>query len=418
MPALLVVADDLTGAADTGVQLAARGIPTLVTLEPVAAWRDAARDIEVLVASTDSRHLPAAEAAARVRDAVSWARDAGVPHVYKKIDSTLRGNPGAELAAALEASGARTLPLVPAHPAMGRTTRDGRVYVHGQPLDRTPFADDPLEPVDDSDIAVVIRRQARVPIAMAAWGEDASPAGGILILDAETGDDLARAGHWIARQGLLAVTAGSGGFAGQLPDLLCLRRSPPEPQGYPERVLVACGSVTGVSLAQTDRAQADGVAAVRIAPDLLMADDPCTGRAADDLVEAVRERERHGSPVLLRTAGDPHDLDACLALGASLGLDRRTTHDRVATNVGRIAGSVLDGVGFDLLVVVGGDTLRAVARALGWRGLRPLRELVPGVPVSAVVGGRGPRLVVSKAGGFGPPDVIARILQALEKGAA
>lgn len=418
-PALLVVADDMTGAADVGVQLAARGIRTLVTLEPVTAWRDAAAGHPVLVASTDSRHLAPAEAAARVREAVAWARDAGVPRVYKKIDSTLRGNLGAELEACLRASGVRVLPLLPAFPALGRTTRAGRVYVHGRPLEQTTFAHDPLEPAADSDVAAVIGRQTGLATWTAALPVDdtSPPHDGILIVDAETDDDLARAGRWLARHDLLRAAAGSSGFAAHLPALLRLPPSHTEATRYPDRMLVVCGSVNDVALVQADRAAADGLASVRVTPDLLLADGPCAGPALDALTDEVREHERHGRSVLLRTAVDRRDLEAAVARGAAAGLGADAVLHAVAGNVGRIAGVVVDRTGFELMGVIGGDTLRAVARALGWRGLRPLREVVPGVPISATVGGRGPRLVVSKPGGFGPPDVLAHVMRELRAGA-
>ena len=60
---IAVIADDLTGAADTGVQLARAGHRTAVAFrgEPAPA------DVDAVVADTDSRGLAAAEAAARVR---------------------------------------------------------------------------------------------------------------------------------------------------------------------------------------------------------------------------------------------------------------------------------------------------------------------------------------------------------------
>jgi uncharacterized protein YgbK (DUF1537 family) len=253
---------------------------------------------------------------------------------------------------------------------------------------------------------------------VAAPGDAGATAEGILIVDADTDDDLARAGRWLARHHWLPATAGSAGFAAQLPGLLGLQPAPIELPRYPERVLAVCGSVNGVSLAQADRAEADGLTAVRPGPNLLLADDAASAPACEEIAAAVREHDRHGRRVLLRSAGDRHDLDACEARGAALGLGRQDVHDRVAANVGRTVGAVLDRIGFDLLVVVGGDTLRAVAGALGWRGLRPLGELLPGVPVSATVGGHGPRLVVSKAGGYGPPDMLVRMVRALGAGAA
>src|SRR5918994_1441411 len=96
-----IIADDLTGAADTGVQLAHAGYRSAV------AFRDApippADDLDAVALDTDSRAIPAGFAAKRVMEAVRSVRD--IPIVYKKLDSTLRGPIAAELAAALGASG-------------------------------------------------------------------------------------------------------------------------------------------------------------------------------------------------------------------------------------------------------------------------------------------------------------------------
>src|SRR6185436_9804566 len=89
----LIVADDLTGATDSGAQFACRGLDTFVQ------WRDS-RPAEETVVACDlaTRQLAPAEAAARheaaVRRYLSPDR-----RLYKRIDSTLRGQPAAEIAA-------------------------------------------------------------------------------------------------------------------------------------------------------------------------------------------------------------------------------------------------------------------------------------------------------------------------------
>ena len=56
---LFIIADDFTGALDTGVQFAARGIPTQVTVDPEVDF--AAHDTAVLVVDTETRHLTVSE---------------------------------------------------------------------------------------------------------------------------------------------------------------------------------------------------------------------------------------------------------------------------------------------------------------------------------------------------------------------
>ena len=96
-----IIADDLTGAADTGVQLVRAGYRTAVAFRgcPVPP----AQDLDAVALDTDSRAMPAGFAAKRVLEAAHAVRDARI--VYKKIDSTLRGPVAAELCAALGATG-------------------------------------------------------------------------------------------------------------------------------------------------------------------------------------------------------------------------------------------------------------------------------------------------------------------------
>src|SRR5215203_6386985 len=113
-----IIADDLTGAADTGVQLARAGYRTAV------AFRDTPipppEDLDAVVVDTDSRAMPDGFATKRVLETVPAVRYARI--VYKKLDSTLRGPIAAELAAALGASGRDRAVVAPAFPSAGRTT--------------------------------------------------------------------------------------------------------------------------------------------------------------------------------------------------------------------------------------------------------------------------------------------------------
>ena len=94
MTELWMTADDFTGALDSGVQLAKAGLAVRVALS--GGLRENANGAAVRVADTQSRHLPPEEAKERVRAQMAAAAKAGVPVLYKKTDSTLRGNLGAE----------------------------------------------------------------------------------------------------------------------------------------------------------------------------------------------------------------------------------------------------------------------------------------------------------------------------------
>ncbi len=137
MVKLLIVADDFTGALDTGVQFSKKDVPTLVTTNTDLEPASLSGDIEVMVVDIESRHLPAQSAYERVRLLTKAAVRVGVRYFYKKTDSTLRGNIGAELSAFLHACGGDMLAFVPAFPKSRRTTKNGIHYVDGVMLHET-----------------------------------------------------------------------------------------------------------------------------------------------------------------------------------------------------------------------------------------------------------------------------------------
>ena len=95
---LFVIADDFTGALDTGVQFASYGAATKVIVGTGLQALEADAQTQVLVVDAETRHLPAAQAYDTVYRLVRWAKEKKIGCIYKKTDSALRGNIGAELA--------------------------------------------------------------------------------------------------------------------------------------------------------------------------------------------------------------------------------------------------------------------------------------------------------------------------------
>ena len=96
----LLVADDLTGACDAAVHFAMRGIRPAVVLVARGASAAGARMVAI---STESRDLAPDDIRRALFAAAAEFPGDCAARVFKKIDSTLRGNTGVEIAAALEA---------------------------------------------------------------------------------------------------------------------------------------------------------------------------------------------------------------------------------------------------------------------------------------------------------------------------
>ena len=139
---LAIIADDFTGANDTGVQFSKRGLKTGVVTDRKAI-ATALGELDVVVVDTETRFAGVDEAYVKVRDSAETLRDNGVDYLYKKIDSTFRGNIGAEITAALDAMGAKWAFIAPALPSHGRTTLKGKQPAYGKPVAETEMAQDP-----------------------------------------------------------------------------------------------------------------------------------------------------------------------------------------------------------------------------------------------------------------------------------
>jgi uncharacterized protein YgbK (DUF1537 family) len=205
-PAILVIADDLTGANDAGVQFAVAGIRSVVFANHHLERLPEA--CPAVVINTESRHIPAVPAAERVRKIGLMGMQAGVRCFYKKTDSTLRGNIGAELEALLSATGAAGIPFVPALPDLGRTTREGIHYVHGVPIGETAFARDPLNPIRHSRVADVLAPQMSGAICSVTSAAEETT--GIAVVDCESNEDLGRIARALAEADRLQVRVGVG----------------------------------------------------------------------------------------------------------------------------------------------------------------------------------------------------------------
>lgn len=409
----LILADDLTGAADCAIAFARRGLAASVAWGAEVSGEPAPDDA-VLAFDADSRQLAAAEAAARHRTVLEAQHRGGVA-LFKKIDSTLRGQPAAELAETvrvLRERGHGALSVVaPAFPATGRTTVDGRIRLNGQALEDTPlWVRDHSYPSADL-VAVLEADNLRVglasldvvrggPEALARLVSDAVATGwDAVVCDAVVPGDLdivAQATLPLADQ---VFWTGSGGLA------QALARAGPDRSVddlVPARVvgggiLLVVGSLAEASrAASVSLATEDALLALSIAPATLRAGP---GNAEWQAVSGriARTLAANGD-VLAEIALDP---DVDLSRGAELARRLAELLQPAAPHIGA-------------LFATGGETALALLSALGVNGIRLLDEVEPGVPLGLTRGAlRVP--IVTKAGAFGDAGTLSRCLSHLRR---
>ena len=419
MPKLLVIADDLTGAADTAAQFAKQGIDTLVLVDSTHAWPAAAAECEVLIVNTESRHLSAEDAADRVRKSVVTGATFGTTHYYKKTDSTLRGNIGSELEALRVAVGQPVLPYLPAYPRLGRTTTNGKLYVNGKLLEETTFSSDSLAPVHESHVPSIVANQTSTPcllvndFTLLDELEKEPRDGAFWLFDAASDQDLFEAGKLLKQSDMLVATAGSAGFAKYLAQLLDLDASQPEIPSANGPMLVVAGSLNEVTLAQLAYAERAGFESVTLSPTVLVTERGAQTTEGRRAIAEVLGHSQAGRDVIIRTVSSSGDASPYVEYARSRELATAEIHALISKNLAEVVAGVIERGEFTTLVILGGDTMLAIARELGWTSFVPRGEVVPGVAVSKVGGVPHALLVVSKAGGFGDTAVLTKIKEGL-----
>ena len=233
---ILALADDMTGALEVGAKFSGAGIRTLAATEPVRA-----ESAQAVVFDTETRHTSPEVAAGRVKRFVQQ-RDAAPPRlIYKKTDSTLRGNISAELSALAEVFPDWQIGYAPAYPALGRTVKLGVLYVDGVAVEHTAFAHDARNPVRSSSVRSMLHPQLCCTI-----------------FDGETDEHLREAARSILANPSMRIAAGPAGLAEMIAEQIDLPRSDPPRLPAVRTCLAMNGSLHERSAIQMRHALAPG----------------------------------------------------------------------------------------------------------------------------------------------------------------
>lgn len=431
---LLVVSDDLTGALDSGVQLAKAGIPTEVKIfsDQLNTLADKIQpDSLVLVVDTESRHISPEAAYRRVADTIRWAQEQGIPRLYKKTDSTLRGNLGPEMAALIDNGNGLPLIFVPAFPALGRTTEGGRQYVYGVPLEDTEFARDPLNPMNTSQIDAIINTNANLEVRevepsgltdlLKKLREEASAEKPLVVLvNGRSEKDLEETARALAlffdetrpytpSKTIKHSIAGCAGFAAYLPGLLKLKKSKVRPPRLPKPLVVVNGSLNPVALAQARHALAQGFLDLPLEPEGLQSPE-----IRRNIVQKISEAAEADRACVVRTVLTEEDFEDYTGRAEKLGIPREQMHRILPQLLGEILHQAAKETVLGTMVIFGGDTLGGILASFGKGTIIPLTETFPGVVTAQIPEVLNPRYLISKAGGFGEEDFLSKLLLQLD----
>ncbi|MEJ7767742.1 MAG: four-carbon acid sugar kinase family protein [Chitinophagaceae bacterium] len=411
---LVVVADDFTGANDTGVQFRKAGLKVNVIFSTYQLKEDL-EHTEVLVIDIESRFDTRSAAYQKCYNLGKQLYDIGNIIVYKKMDSTLRGNIGAEIDGLMDALQIKVALLAPALPSNGRTTHNGEVYVHGVKLGNTEVVNDPRTPVTLSRIAEIIRLQSTrkcSELLTGVFNESSIKANEVVSKEIENGSeiiifdsieetDLKNIAHLIENVGDMSVLiAGSAGLAHHLREMSFIR---------PRHLhFVFSGSVSEQSRKQIKYTIDQGNCRLYLIDGKnLLNENVEPAQLIASLLQDIQNGERQ---FIFTSNVSLEDVEQVFFAAWERGLSKDIAAEMVAVAFGTLAATLIKRFNPSAVLLTGGDIAIKTVRALNATGIQIDQEILPGIQTGILTGCIVNSIIATKAGSFGADDAISNTL--------
>jgi D-threonate/D-erythronate kinase len=420
-----VIADDLTGASDTGIQFVTSGFPTTVVLNPDNINAKQIQS-DVLVIDTDSRSIKSNDAYQKVYNTSKFLKEIGINQIYKKIDSTLRGHLGAEIKAVMDVFEPDFAIIVPAYPSMGRVTKNGVHYVWGVPIDKTEMAKDIYNPIRYSNITMLLNKQTQIKVGhvktmtlgrtlgnwraeLDTWRKKQVQ---WLVFDAETDEDLHLIAQNIDKLPYSVVWVGSAGLAEYLSNIHFKKKSDliqnvkktnentknriiknNTPNGH---ILVVSGTSSSVTEQQIQHLIREcDFHGVKLNPLDIINGLPLN--ILEHYLTEIGEAYSSGKEVVLYVS--PHS-EQVYEQAKLKGLLLSDVGHIITNTIAELVKHIIKNFQVKGLVLTGGETAKHVCNHLDVFGIELIKELDTGIPLGRLIG-QSELYVVTKAGAFG-----------------
>lgn len=404
---LLVIADDFTGALDTGVQFSSHGIQTMVSTQTEIDYGRISSALEVLVINAESRHLSQNQAYERIKAILSDALAADIPYIYKKVDSALRGNISSEIKAVVDSFPQQAIPFLPAYPEMNRVVVNGHLYIDDVLVSESVFAEDPYEPVRESNIIQRLKKEANLSAVLIQAEMIHQEYAAVHVFDAQTDEMLRWQAEKLQEADLLRVTVGCAGFAKVLAKQLFPARENVT-HTIEKPIVVVCGSVNPITQAQVQYAEERYPRISLTADQLLTADYWDSPQGKEDRQAYSRLMQEYPLIIFETFSEDT---------SAELRRRSETTNHSVSDSrfqIGVALGKLTEALWTEhqenTFLFTGGDTLFQSMKVLGIKGIIPLTEMQPGIVLSVLEWNNKQMKVITKSGGFGSETLFEELI--------
>ena len=425
-----IIADDLTGANDTSLQLFLRGCKTQVAFgEDISI--DENLKTEVFAMSTETRNADAKTAHEKVLNvSENILKKYNFEYIYKKIDSVLRGNIAVEVVTLLDSLEYDAAVIFPAFPNEGRTTIGGFHLVKGIPLQRTEVSRDPACPIMESNIINLLKSQ--LPEEMANYTDLISldvvmkGAGPILtklndliskgkkliVADAVSTTDLEQIAFAVTKSSYKILPVGSAGAAQALgkiwhPDTDEDLVKEPQVPNLPK--LVVSGSATDLTASQIKRLQEndniENTYFIAIKPQNIFSND------FEEIAQRVLNNLIKDNTVIIHSSELIENTEELSSLLIENELTKEVFISKICDYLASVTRTVLSQKEA-VLITVGGETSYKCCRAIGSKNLQIIDTVAPAIPLGVDHKGQ---LIVTKSGNLGTQNTLIDVVRYFEQ---
>ncbi|MCT1903195.1 four-carbon acid sugar kinase family protein [Oceanobacillus sojae] len=439
MSKLGIIADDLTGATTVGVLLARSNIPVAAYFDSDNLSKD--KEQEAFILTTDSRAIKKEDAKARVKEAVISLKENGVTYLSKRIDTTLRGNIGAEVEAMLELMDEDTIGMmVPAMPQSKRILVGGYSIIDSVPLSQTPVAKDVRTPVEESHCPTLIKKQTDYPVETISLntilaGKESlkkslrtarNNGAKIIIADAVSLEHIDLIAQVISglKWNVLMIDPGPftermayyNGFKKEVEALDKEIASAEQGNGT---VLAVAGSASPVTKEQIHHLsrQENVIQIPVIAKDLICCDEVSSKEIKRVIDLAVNHLKKASPQALIIETSVTNERVDLKAVEKRNGLQPGESADNINKALGEITkGILLQTSKIKGIYMTGGDTMVHILKTLEAVGIKLLDYVIPQADLGVIIGGYSDGLVVVGKGGLTgsiqtAADIVERIMK-------
>ena len=397
----LMIADDFTGAADSGVQMTKNGIETHIVFDA-----DHIDENKSYVIDTETRNLSGEEAYAKVKGILTSLKGKPFDHYYKKIDSTIRGNIHDELQSAIEVLEPELIVFNPGNPDNGRIVMDGTLMMNGVRILNTEIVKDPLSRVKEDNLKRLLESAMHEPVrhftleeirsGKLQLGEER-----ILTYDLLSNGDSETIVRFVMGTGKRVLWVGSAGLANVLLHFL-------KPK-YP--VLALVGSISNISREQVLNAVQDGAQLVPVSIAEIL-----KGKPLDSYARIAVSYLKEEKDVVVVTAQTRTDYEEAVRVGEKMGMSKEDVCVYTQSKIGELSSIILKQVKVKGLFLTGGDTTISVTKANHSTGAMTQREILPTVAQVVLDGGDYPELpCVVKGGAIGNADALVKAIHYIKE---